>query len=207
MGKDIPQGMIMDTLDWAYDKAVSGGAGLDSAEELARDYIQDYDNKIDQADALIRWQNTKAGTSGFITGVGGAITMPVAIPANIASVIFIQVRMIAAIAVIGNHDVHDDRVKSLCYACMCGNEAKDILKNIGIQIGTKMAKSALKNMSAQVLFKINQAVGFRLLTKFGSTGVINLGKAIPGLGGLIGGTFDAVTTNSIGNIARDTFCK
>jgi hypothetical protein len=28
---------------------------------------------VDKVNALIRWQNTKAGTSGFITGLGGII--------------------------------------------------------------------------------------------------------------------------------------
>ena len=60
-------------------------------------------------------------------------------------------------------------------------------------------------MSAQVIKEINKKVGFRLLTKFGEKGVINLGKAIPVIGGLIGGTLDAVSTNTIGNTARDTF--
>jgi hypothetical protein len=43
------------------------------------------------------------------------------------------------------------------------------------------------------------------VTKFGEKGVINLGKAVPIFGGLIGATFDSVATNTIGNIARNTF--
>jgi hypothetical protein len=48
-------------------------------------------------------------------------------------------------------------------------------------------------------------VGFRLITKFGEKGTINLVKAIPVLGGVIGGTVDLTATNLIGNIARNTF--
>ena len=51
--------------------------------------------------ALIRWQNAKCATSGFIAGLGGSITLPVSIPANISSVLYIQIRMIAAIAYMG----------------------------------------------------------------------------------------------------------
>ena len=65
----------------------------------------------------------------------------------------------------------------------------------------------LKNMSRSVITEINKKVGFRLFTKFGEKGVINLGKAIPVIGGLISGTLDAVATNTIGNVARDTFIK
>jgi len=36
-------------------------------------------------------------------------------------------------------------------------------------------------------------------------GVINLGKAVPLVGGIIGGAMDLSSTNIIGNVARDTF--
>ena len=48
-------------------------------------------------------------------------------------------------------------------------------------------------------------VGFRLVTKFGTKGLINLGKAVPLVGGLIGGVMDLASTNIMGNVARDTF--
>ena len=205
MGKELSEGKIMQALDWAYDKAINGVAGLDSASELAESYMARDSSNKDKANSLIRWQNTKAGTSGFLTGLGGIVTMPLTLPANITSVIYVQIRMIAAIAHIGGHDVKDDRVKSLVYACLAGNAAKDILKDIGIVVGTKLTTSAIKNISGKTIVAINQKVGFRLLTKFGEKGAINLGKAVPLVGGLIGGTFDTVTTNTIGNIARETF--
>jgi hypothetical protein len=53
--------------------------------------------------------------------------------------------------------------------------------------------------------RINQAVGFRLLTKFGETGVVNLGKAVPILGGIIGGAVDEVEIQVIRKVAINTF--
>lgn len=201
----LSEGVIMKTLDFAYDKAVNGIPGLDSAQEMAENYLAKGGNKIDMANSLIRWQNTKATTSGFLTGLPGIIAMPITIPANIASVLYVQIRMIAAIAYLGGHDIKDDKVKSLVYLCMAGNGAKDILKDLGIVVGQNFAKQAVKNISGKTVAAINQRVGFRLLTKFGGKGAINLGKAIPLFGGLIGGTFDFVATNTIGNIARNTF--
>lgn len=164
MSKELDQSKILQTLDWAYDKAVYGVAGLDSAIELADSYMNESDSKTVQTNSLIRWQNSKAATSGFLTGLGGIVTMPVAIPANIASVLYLQIRMIAAIAHIGGHDLKDDRVKSLVYACMAGNAAKDILKDIGIVVGAKISTNAIKNISGKTIVAINQKVGFRLLT-------------------------------------------
>ena len=118
---------------------------------------------------------------------------------------YVQIRMIAAIAHMGGYNLNDDRVKSLVFLCLTGNAAKDILKDVGIVVGKKLAENAINNISGKTIVAINKKVGFRLLTKFGEKGVINLGKAIPLLGGVVGATFDSVSTNTVGNIARDTF--
>ena len=47
---------IMQALDWAYDKAINGVAGLDSASELAKHYRSKGGSRVDQANSLIRWQ-------------------------------------------------------------------------------------------------------------------------------------------------------
>lgn len=75
--------------------------------------------------------------------------------------------MIVVIAHMGGYPVHDDRVKSLVYICLCGNAAKDILKGAGRKIGTKFIKQAIKSISGKVIKQINKTVGFRLVTKFG----------------------------------------
>ncbi|MGI6446044.1 MAG: EcsC family protein [Candidatus Ozemobacteraceae bacterium] len=203
--QSLTQEKLMQALDWAYEKSVNGVAGLDSAVELAEDYINEGGTPYEQANSLIRWQNTKAATSGFITGLGGILTLPIAIPANVASVLYVQVRMIAAIAHIGGYDLKNDKVKTLVFSCLVANSAKDVLKDIGIAVGNKLAMNAIKGISGKTIVEINKKVGFKLLTKFGEKGVVNLGRAVPLLGGIIGGSFDAYTTNAVGNIARDTF--
>ena len=45
----------------------------------------------------------------------------------------------------------------------------------------------------------------RLLSRFGTKSAINLGKAIPLVGGLIGGGFDAYSTQIIGDKAKEMF--
>ncbi len=194
---------LQQALEWAYDKAVNADIpGLDNARSMAQSYMAQNGSPADQANSLIRWQNSKAGLSGFVTGLGGAITLPVAIPANITSVLYIQIRMIAAIAHMGGYNLQSDRVKTMVYACLCGNAASEVLKSAGVKIGTKLTEQAIRNISGAVLTKINQTVGFRLLTKFGSKGAINLIKLVPVAGGVVGGAFDSITTNIIGNVAR-----
>ena len=204
MSGELTKGKMQQALDFTYDKAVNGVAGLDSAIELAESY-QNCNCVHDQCNSLIRWQNTKAGTSGFVTGLDGLILMPVTLPANVTSVLYVQIRMIAAIAHLSGHDLKDDKVKTMVYACLVGNGAIGIVKSAGVKIGKKLATNAIKNISGKVITEINQKVGFRLVTKFGEKGIINLGKAVPILGGVIGGTVDTISTNIVGNTARDIF--
>ena len=192
-------------LDISYDKALNGVAGMKGAADLATDYMAHGGDLEAQVDALIKNQIIKCGTSGFLTSLGGFINLPVALPANVASVIYMQMQMIAAIARMGGYDLHDDRVKTLIIACLCGNEVKEILKQAGIQIGKKLTERAVQKISSALIVRINRAVGFRLLTKFGTKGAINLSKAIPVIGGFIGGGVDAYSTKVIGNKAKELF--
>ncbi len=205
MSTKITESKMEQILSYAYDKAINGVPGLDSATELAECYRTDSNCVHSQCNSLIRWQNTKAGASGFVAGLGGFIIMPVALPANITSVLYIQIRMIAAIAHLAGYDLKDDKVKTMVYACLVGNGATEILKNAGVQIGKKVAINAVKNISGKVIIDINKAVGFRLVTKFGEKGFVNLGKMVPFIGGPIGLLFDATATNIVGNTARNIF--
>lgn len=205
MSEQLNQGMIMKALDFGYEKAVNGLPGLESAEQLARNFISEGNSVEKSASNLIRWQIAKASTSGFVTGLGGIITIPVAIPSNIASVLYIQLRMIAAIASMGENDIRNDQVKTLSYMCLCGSAITEIVKDVGIQVSEKLTASAINKISGSVITNINQAVGFRLLTKFGKTGAINLVKAIPFVSGVIGGTADGIATKAIGKVAINTF--
>lgn len=108
-------------LSLSYDKALSGIAGMKGAEALAAEYMATGDDLEKQVDMLIRNQVIKCGASGFLTSLGGAITLPVALPANVLSVLYMQLQMIAAIAHMGGYDLQSDRVRTLVIACLCGN--------------------------------------------------------------------------------------
>ena len=205
MGEVISSKAMYEAMEWAYEKAVSG-IGLGTAVDMAEDYLKEKGTLEDKINSLIRWQNTKAGTAGFATGLGGVVTMPVTLPANIASTLYVQIRMVAAIAYMAGRDIKHDKVKTLIYLCLLGKSSNEALKDTGVMIGSRFAENFIKKkITGEMLTKINKAVGFRLVTKAGSTGVINLTKLVPVLGGVVSGTFDAITTNLVGNKARDIF--
>ena len=189
----VNKGIIAKTLDWAYSKAVSGFTGVDSAYDLGNSYLAQKGSLEDQVDSLIKWQVAKAATSGFVTGLGGVMIMPLTVPANIASVIYVQIRMIAAIAYMGGHDIREDRVKSLIYICMVGNGAKELLKDVSVKAGERLAA------------KIAEKVSTSIASKTGEKSVTFLGKAVPVLGGVVGGSYDAITTRVVGKVAKKIF--
>lgn len=92
---------VVKILDWSYDQAVQGIPGMGTAEELAISYLRTPGTAKENADKLIRYQILKCGSSGFLTNLGGLITLPIALPANMTSVLYMQLRMIAAIAYMG----------------------------------------------------------------------------------------------------------
>lgn len=71
----------------------------------------------------------------------------------------------------------------------------------------KYANGVIKKIPGKVLTKINQKVGFRFITKFGSKGIVNLGKMLPGVGAIVGGGLDLVETKIIADRAYKWFVK
>lgn len=208
MGAKITQEEIMQLLDKLYYQATQGLAKVSPPiSVLANDYLGKSSDVDTAAKKFVKYQIAKCTTSGFVTGLGGLITLPVAIPANIGSVMYVQMRMIACLAHMGGYDTRSDQVQTLVYACLAGISIDQVIKQAGIQFGTKLTMAMVRKIPGTVIAKINQKVGFRFVTKFGTKGVINIGKTIPVVGGMIGGGFDFVETKIIADRAYKMFIK
>ena len=196
--KGISQEDIMALLATCYEKCLNGVPHVSpSVEELAKDYLSKYSTKQQACKAMLNNQIIKCTTSGFITGFGGINTLPVTVPANIGSVLYVQMRMIACTAYMAGFELNSDQTQTFVYACLAGVSVNKLVKQAGIKFGVKFANGLIKKIPGKVLTKINQKVGFRFITKFGSKGIINLGKLVPGVGAVIGGGLDLVETKAI----------
>ena len=193
MQKVLSQADMMNLLDSLYSKSIQGIPLISlPIEKMSDDYLQHNASIEDAAKDMINKQVIKCTTSGFITNLDGVITLPVTIPANVGSVMYVQMRMIACAVYMAGYDVHTDQVQTLVYACLAGVSVMEVAKKAGIKIGQKGLENLIDKIPGKVLIAINQKVGFRMLTKFGETGAINIGKAIPVVGGVIGGGFDFI---------------
>lgn len=204
----ISQDDMMKILDNCYEACLNGIPKVsDDVKIVADEYLNKYKNKEIACKKMLDNQIIKCTTSGFITGFGGILTLPVSLPANITSVIYVQMRMIACAAYMGGYDLSSDETRTFIYACLAGVAVNGLIKQASLKFGVKFANVLIKKIPGKVLTKINQKVGMRFITKFGTKGIINLGKMVPGVGAVIGGSLDFIETKVIANRAYKWFIE
>ena len=207
MTRRYDSNVVRQAVDQILDQALQGiGPLLPSASDLAGKYKRGpYGNDTERVRALVRWACAQNTVTGFIAGLGGMLMLPVAIPSSVAASLAIQASMVAAIAELYGHRSEDDHVRILILACMLGTGIEEVAKKTGIVVGEKIAIELLKELPGKVLIEINKKVGFRLLTKFGEKGVVNLVKLVPVVGGVVGGALDGANCLAVGRIADKVF--
>lgn len=75
------------------------------------------------------------------------------------------------------------------------------------KIWCKICKWVYKENSGKSFDKNKSEVGFRFITKFGTKGIVNLGKLLSGVGAVVGGGLDLVETKIIADRAYKWFFK
>jgi hypothetical protein len=146
-----------------------------------------------------------AAVSGFATGVGGIATLPVSVPAAMAGLYIIATRMSAGIAYLRGYDISTEEVRSAISVTLLGSAGAGVLKNAGMEFGKQVTAATLQKVPGQLLIEINKRIGFRLVTKAGEKGVVNLAKLVPLVGGPIGAAVDGVSCRTIATYAMRTF--
>ena len=183
-----------------FDKAVAWG-GKDLASQFAKGY-----KTVDEAvDSLIRWSMGANGLSGFVTGFGGVALLPVTVPASVASSLMIQVSMTAAIASLYGYETNNQRVKIAIFGNVLGNTFFDACRSFGVQLTNKLTMNMISRIPGRIIYQINKQIGFRVLTKMGTKGMINIVKVVPVAGGVVGGSIDATVCYGVGKAAKTLF--
>jgi hypothetical protein len=194
--------------EWLAEKSMSGVSPLSSAVDLAERYRLDLGYRSDDArvDALIRWETTKNFTAGFVTGLGGVLTLPIAIPGSVAASWLIQARMAGAVACIYGHDPRSDRVRAMVLLALVGDAtASKLLKGAGISLGRHLAMRALEGVSKKGVAEIQKEVGTKLLVKGAAHGTTRVSRLVPIAGGIVSGAFDAASCQVVGRTAKRVF--
>jgi uncharacterized protein (DUF697 family) len=191
---------LVSGLHWIYERAIDGVPGLDGAPDLAASYQRQCATDEEAIEARVRWQVAKAAAAGFLTNLGGLATLPIALPANVLSALYIQVRMVAAIAALRGHDLKSDQVRTVVLACLCGTTLLDVVKDAGIGVGAGLAQQAVASLSSEGLRRLARIGGLH-----GARGSARAARLTPLIGGVVAGAVDGALTRVYANAAKKLF--
>ena len=200
------EGIVGRLVQVLLDASIDGLGPLRSARELADRARRDTRTPQGALNRVIRSHVVKGGVGGFVTSVGGFVTMPVALPANVVEFYVGATRMVAAIATLRGYDVDDPQVGTAVLLTLVGSDADEVLAKAGLTGGSgKVVRLVGSQLPPAALLILNKAIAFRLLRGFGEKAFARLGRGIPLAGGVVGGGIDVWMMKRIADHALTEF--
>jgi hypothetical protein len=185
---------------------IDGRGPVRSAEQVAQAALRRSGSPEEAVDLLVRRHLGLTAGSGFVTSMGGFITMPIGLPANVVGFYVIATRMVAAVASVHGYDVRDERIRSAVLLTLVGADADELLRRAGMVSPTgRLTGLAAERLPGPALMVVNKAVAFRLLSTVGRQTFTRLGRGLPVAGGVVGGTLDTWLMTRIAANARQEF--
>lgn len=183
--------------------AIDGTNRLPSARSTAARHLQRHPSTDAAIEALIETHIGLASAQGFVTNLGGLITIPIAIPANLTGVAVVQVRMVAAIAHLRGYDINDNRVRTALLMCLLGGEQIGERIVSGRLPSSPMAVATAPVFDPHLDAEVAEAVAGVLLGRVGGRQLpLMVTKRIPILGGGVSAVLDGYATREIGKYAK-----
>ena len=191
------------------EMAIDGYGPLPGARAVAAKHLQRNSGSVDEAiDSIIEAHVRLASAQGFVTNLGGIAALAIAVPANLAGVAVLQVRMVAAIAHLRGYDVNDNRVRTALVMCLLGGE--QIAKRI---VEGKLPTSPMTVATAPVFDRdldrqVAEEVTSGLASRVGGRNMaLVVTTRVPLLGGGIGAVMDGYATAQIGKYAKSELLR
>jgi hypothetical protein len=187
------------------DVGIDGRGRLQPAREVAEEARRTGGSTEAAIDRVVRSHRRLVAAGGFVTGLGGFLTMPVALPANVVGFYVVATRMVAAIAHLRGYDLRRNEVRAAVLLTLVGADADDVLAKAGLNATGGVRGLALRRLPDPALMVVKKAVGFRLVSQLGRRGLARMGRAVPLAGGVIGAGFDTWLLRRIAAAARAEF--
>jgi hypothetical protein len=204
VARSVNPGAAGGALKRVLEVAIDGYGRVPGARTVAAKHLQKHGGSVDDAiDSVIAQHVRLASAQGFITNLGGVAALPVAIPANLAGISVVQVRMVAALAHLNGYDVGDLRVRTALVMCLLGGE--EVTKRIGDgSLPTSpMAIATAPVFDAILDRQVADAVLADLMSRIGGKNLaLVVTRRVPLLGGGVGAVVDGLATRQIGAYAR-----
>lgn len=188
------------------DTGIDGKGRVDGAQKVAESALGSTSDSEAAIDRVVRNHLAIAGAGGFLTGLGGFVTLPVALPTNVAEFYLVATRMTAAIAHLRGYDIRRQPIRTAVLLTLVGADADDLLTKAGVVApGHRITNLAVQRLPGPALMVVNKAIGFRLLSQVGRSTFARFGKAVPVVGGAVGAGLDVYLLKRIAEHARTEF--
>lgn len=185
---DSAFGRLVQTL---LSAGIDGRGPLRPATAIADAARRRTSDPEEAVERIVRLHFLGGAVGGFATGLGGFVTMPVALPVNIAEFYVQATRMVGAIATVRGYDVNDPQVRTAVLLTLVGSRADEVLAKAGLATGGgAITRVALRRLPPAALMVVNKAIGFRLVRGVFERILSRFGRAVPFLGGIIGAVVD-----------------
>ncbi|MDO5661079.1 MAG: hypothetical protein Q4G40_00145 [Brachybacterium sp.] len=116
--------------------------------EIAEEHLAQHGDPEKAIRRVIATHVRLVSGTGFLTGLGGLFTLPVALPADLTALWMAQGRLDGAIAHLRGYDVQSEEVRSVVLLSLIGASATEAMAAAGVQVGTKSAISASRRSPA-----------------------------------------------------------
>jgi hypothetical protein len=198
-------GAVTGLVEQLLDLGIDGRGPFDSAQKVADVKRAERPDAENAVDAVVQAHLKLAAAGGFVTGLGGFITLPVALPVNVVEFYVVATRTVAAIAVLRGYDIKQPEIRSAVLLTLVGADADDLLKKAGVMSTGRLSNLAAQRLPGPALMVVNKAVGFRLLSTAGKKTLTRFGKGVPVIGGVVGAGLDTYLLKRIADHARHEF--
>jgi EcsC family protein len=187
------------------EAGIDGRGPVDSAQAVADKARASTAGPDSAIDTVVRQHTRAVAAGGFVTGLGGLVTLPVALPVNVAEFYLLATRMVAAIACLRGYDLRQPEVRSAILLTLVGADSDDLLAKAGLSASGRLSNLAAERLPGPALMMVNKGVGFRLLSQIGRKSLPRFGKAVPLVGGAVGAGVDAYLLHRTADHARHEF--
>jgi len=203
--ESFPARLSLAAFGKVVDIGLDGRGPQHSAEQLVAEARAEHPDTKAAIDAVVRHHFKLAAAGGFITGVGGLITLPVALPANVVSFYVLAARMVGSVAALRGYDITTEATRTALVLTLIGADADAVLRKAGVVGGGTMSTIAVNRLPRAAALVINKGLGFRLATGLGARGLGRLGRAVPLAGGVIGAGLDLYLMKKLADAVRSEF--
>jgi EcsC protein family len=188
------------------DAGLDGRGPLRPASSIADAARRRTSDPEEAVERVVRMHVVGGAVGGFVTGLGGFVTMPVALPVNLAEFYVQATRMVGAIATLRGYDVDERHVRTAVLLTLVGSRADEVLARAGMATGGgAITRLALGKLPPAALMVVNKAVGFRLVRGAFERVFSRFGRGLPFFGGIVGAVVDGWMMKRIAEQARTEF--